>query len=179
MIIGITGAKNSGKSTFASYLMQSIPDAAAYSLADPMKAVCQMVFGFSSDQLYGPSSKRDAIDPKWGFAPRKALQTLGTEWGRALHEDIWIRHLCENTGKRTIIIPDIRFDNEAKYVLHNGGYVIYLTRNEYPWYRPRWTLHASERGVHPNLRSWTIDNRKLTLPQLRQHAEGFVDIFCR
>ncbi len=172
MILGICGAKGSGKSTLARYLMECIPNSYVVSLADPMKEICKQVFGFTDTQLWGPSSRRDEVDPEWGFAPRVALQKLGTEWGRALHEDVWLRYI-DRTALGTLIIPDIRFDNEAKYIISRGGQVVHLTRNAYPWYRPDWTLHPSERGVAAGLRTWTIDNKDFSLKQLRNHAEGF------
>ncbi len=176
-ILGISGAKGAGKSTVAGMIAGLVPGARVVSLADPLKEICGQVFGFTQTQLYGPSKFRDEVDPEWGFAPRAALQPLGTEWGRGLHEDVWIRYLVRNApAEGLLIIPDIRYENEARYVREKGGHILKLRRNEYPWWRPKWTLHASERGIS-NRGVYVIDNRDMSLPQLRNTAKKYCELF--
>ena len=56
---------------------------------------------------------------------RRAMQTLGTEWGRNLiGQDIWVNALerrIKSTGASVILIPDVRFDSEAEMIFKNGG----------------------------------------------------------
>ncbi len=87
--MGLAGYAGSGKSTVARMLV-NLHSFEEISFAEPMKAFCREVLGFSRDQLWGPSSLRDAIDPRYGKSPREALQQLGTEWGRAYHENVWV-----------------------------------------------------------------------------------------
>lgn len=62
---------------------------------------------------------------------RELLQIEGTELGRdKFGEDIWLEKITENINSiesdkpLTIIITDVRFDNEAQYIMSNGGHVI-------------------------------------------------------
>lgn len=119
-VIGITGAKGSGKSTFAQALDSTRPGRChvkVMSLADPLKAFVMDIFDFSEKQVYGASEFRESGDGP--VTPRKALQTLGTDWGRNLHEDIWIDKLIRDIGDlpehiSCVIVPDVRFVNEAR-----------------------------------------------------------------
>lgn len=90
MLIGITGRASSGKSTVANLLVRN-HGFAEVGLADPLKRICREVFLFTDIQLWGPSSERDKPDTRYdGLTPRRALQTLGSEWGRALYENVWV-----------------------------------------------------------------------------------------
>ena len=89
------------------------------------------------------------------LTPRKALQMLGTEWGRSLYPDTWVDYTLriadriikegdlydaktgpiarwwdgpESSTTRGIIIPDARFLNEIKKIKAYGGVVIKLQR---------------------------------------------------
>lgn len=68
------------------------------------------------------------------LTPRKALQTLGTDWGRALYEDVWVDYglrraktLAEVSTNLFVVITDLRFLNEARKV-HEVGQVWRITR---------------------------------------------------
>lgn len=112
MIIGICGQAGSGKDTAADFLVKD-HGFAKLSFADPMKRFCQEIFDFTDEQLWGPSSARNAPDlrypRKFGdgeisadermvpvateyLTPRYALQKLGTEWGRDCYEPIWVEY---------------------------------------------------------------------------------------
>lgn len=61
-IILLCGAAGSGKDTVGAYLASNF-GAALVSQADPMKRFAKEVFGFSEDQLWGPSEFRNAPEP--------------------------------------------------------------------------------------------------------------------
>lgn len=101
-IVGLAGLAGAGKDTAADILVNRF-GFVKVALADPMKRICQEVFNFSSEQLWGPSEKRNEQDKRYPHAfagsrseprewltPRHALQRLGTEWGRHCYEDVWI-----------------------------------------------------------------------------------------
>ena len=70
------------------------------------------------------------------ITPRYALQTLGTEWGRDLSEDIWILFALDKRapqkleeGAAYVIITDCRFPaNECRRIRDALGYVVGLDR---------------------------------------------------
>ena len=75
MIIGITGArqapdgkyfgmKATGKDTVASILIKD-HGFISMALADPIKRICQQVYDFSDEQLWGPSEKREEPDKRY------------------------------------------------------------------------------------------------------------------
>ena len=61
------------------------------------------------------------------------MQSLGTEWGReTVNENIWVfamQKQIERMSEEIIIIDDLRFPNEANWVLVNRGRIIELKRD--------------------------------------------------
>lgn len=121
-VIGLCGPARSGKDTAADYLLKHLPHGwTKASFADPIKQMARGL-GLTHDQLFGDLKDVDA--PALGCTPRKILQTLGTEWGRELiHPDIWVRAMvlklqCLSDGG--FVMPDVRFENEAKFVREHG-----------------------------------------------------------
>lgn len=89
-IIGITGLAGSGKDTAADVLVKRFRFT-RISLADDIKRICMGVFSWGEDRLWGPSERRNEPDPNYGgLTARHALQQLGTEWGRACYQDLWV-----------------------------------------------------------------------------------------
>lgn len=64
MIIGISGLAGSGKDTAADFLVKN-HGFVRIGLADPLKRICKEVFDFTDEQLWGPSSERDAPDSRY------------------------------------------------------------------------------------------------------------------
>lgn len=137
-VIVVAGRAGSGKSTVAAHLSRTRGYAIA-SLADPLKRFCADVFGWSAERLWGPSEARNDVDPAWGFSAREALQKLGTEWGRAMHPEIWIRYACRpaptidlggvhggHTAGRRRVFQDARFENEITTFRAQGALTILL-----------------------------------------------------
>jgi len=62
-IIILAGNAGSGKDTVGAYLAEKY-GAVTVAQADPLKRFAAEVFGFSEEQLWGPSSSRNAPDPK-------------------------------------------------------------------------------------------------------------------
>jgi hypothetical protein len=63
-IILIVGQAGSGKDTVADLLRRN-HGAEVLALADPMKRLARLVFGFDDVQLWGPSGARNAADPRF------------------------------------------------------------------------------------------------------------------
>ena len=83
-ILILGGTAGSGKDTVADFLVKN-HRAVKVALADPMKRLARQVFVFSDDQLWGPSSSRNAADQRFatGQAYNEAaanLRRCGAAW---------------------------------------------------------------------------------------------------
>lgn len=175
MIIGLTGLAGSGKDTVADVL-QAHHRFAKVLLADPVKRICQDVFGWSYERLWGPSQNRNEPDPDWdGLTARHALQTLGTEWGRAMHPDVWARRaireaktILANGQVIGVVIPDVRFHNEEAALHAAGGKLVRI-------FRPSAGLpgvagqHPSEVDI-PQLKADFVFDNSRSLEDLKNYA---------
>lgn len=141
MIIGFAGPARAGKDTSADFIISENPEWVKMSLADPMKEMLKVGLGLSDDQLWG--DKKDIIDPRYGTTPRFLMQTLATEWGRnTISYDIWVKAMEAKIGDKNVIIPDIRFENEASLVRKYGVLIHIKGRGGID------TDHISEKSLH-------------------------------
>ena len=139
-VIGFAGKKESGKTTSARFLKNSIEGAegskpAVVAFADPLKQIVGFLFDLSEWQLHTTEGK-ETIDNRYGQTPRQILQTVGTDLFRKAYPDIWIMHMkrrlkdLESAGVKYVIIDDIRFENERKVVDIFNGTTVELIRGE-------------------------------------------------
>jgi hypothetical protein len=155
-IIGLAGPAGCGKNLVASM----VPDAVVVHIADPIYAALSAILGIQDTVLRQRATKERPID--WlGKSPRQLLQTLGTDWGRTLvAEDIWLRIARRRieelaaSGVSTVVIADVRFDNEARMVQEMGGEVWGVDRGPPAGVSP----HVSESGLSPGMVDRVIDN---------------------
>lgn len=142
-IIGIHSKARSGKDTIANFIL-ALRGGYIYSFADPIRAMIAAI-GIDMRDPYWQEHKEDLI-PALGVSPRRLMQTLGTEWGRNLiNPNIWIIMATQNLLRfgNGMIIPDVRFENEADWVRSNGGVLIHVERPN----APKIEAHDSEKGV--------------------------------
>ena len=144
-IIGLSGRAGSGKTTVAGM----IPAAVVIQLADPLYAALSTMLGVPESMLRSPAYKERPF-LGLGKSPRQMMQTLGTEWGRELIDrHIWIRLLEKRIetlraqGVRTIVVADVRFENEADAIRRMDGQVWRVRRDE----PATASAHSSECGV--------------------------------
>ena len=77
MLIALTAPKQSGKDTFADYLVEKY-GYTKIAFAKPLKDLLKLLFLFTDEQLYG--HLKEVSDERWfGCTPRKAMQYVGTE----------------------------------------------------------------------------------------------------
>jgi hypothetical protein len=208
-VIGVCGRKSSGKDEVGRVLVEQY-GFVRVALADPIKQLAHLIFGFDTDTLFGPSAAREqrvshavarawwssalagvdkhdvqrtiarlfpdpklasealrdlvwrTLEPYGGLiTARVVLQQMGTEWGRALYENVWVDEVLRvvaalDTGHDYhpmhgvkpraqpsvnrlepaipgVVITDVRFENEVRAVQHYaaGGRV--------------WTINAERR----------------------------------
>lgn len=88
-IVILYGAANTGKDTVADMLVKG-RNGVIVAQADPMKEYVQRVFGFTDEQLWGPSAARNAVDPRLDqqfiekVAKSERWIEQGEEWWLAL-----------------------------------------------------------------------------------------------
>jgi hypothetical protein len=176
-IIGLTGRAGAGKDTVAHYLVERY-GFAQLSFAEPLREMlCALLEHAGIDHAYvtEPALKAQLI-PGLGVSARTLMQTLGTEWGRQLiASDLWVRLLELNAGMPhgpvhdRLVISDVRFLNEAAWVVQHGGVVCGINRE---MEMPTGPLHESEANLAA-ICGATLDNSG-TLGQLH----GRIDSLC-
>ena len=163
-LVGVTGIARAGKDTLADCLASTKYDIKA-SLAAPLKLGVATMLDIPLVWTNSDDINEQQL-PGFNFTLRRAMQTLGTEWGRALDRNLWVdiankKYRQHVELMRTLkvvdslfVVPDVRFDNEADWILANGGEVIRVVRDvENPV-----ESHASEAGVSDNLVTQIIHN---------------------
>lgn len=119
-IIGLSGAKGSGKTTIAKILEKEY-GYKRISLAAPIRDMARALLrslDFKNERieelLNDPVFKETPIPELNGVTSRVILQTLGTEWGRSLSPNIWADIAFKKAqAYDVVVIDDIRFQNEA------------------------------------------------------------------
>lgn len=180
-LIGICGHAGVGKDTVSDYLTENYENTYRRAFADPLKYAAATLFGMPLGSFYGQEFK-ELPSEFWKTTPRKIAQYFGTEMVRktvdglipGIGEDFWIHRfagvingqlLSEDVNEGsystgdTIVIPDVRFQNEYEFLCENNALIIHLTR---PWHCGNIGIHchASEAGInftHPD-KTWHISN---------------------
>lgn len=91
-IVLICGEAGKGKDTVAGIIQKLSPSTQALAQADPMKRFCAQIFGFTEDQLWGPSESRNAVDQRFAdiipwIKADEAIAMYGKAWCRSLLDD--------------------------------------------------------------------------------------------
>ncbi len=63
------------------------------------------------------------------FTPRAALQQLGTDFGRAIWDQVWVQaamRSIDESGAKRVVFSDARFPNEAQPIIARGGDVWWI-----------------------------------------------------
>ncbi len=153
MLIGISGKAQSGKDTLGKFLCDRYR-CLHYYFAKPLKEGAKIMFNLSDEQI---KNKEQTIEP-WGISPRTIYQRLGTEVGRGIDVNIWVKNaemFVKSVPGFTVVITDVRFDNEAFWIHNRGGVVINIVRDKDDIKENR---HSSEGGLSPDNIDLTIYN---------------------
>lgn len=141
--VAIFGKMKSGKTTFANILCDHIKqrvrnaNVEIMKFADPLYNILQYALVQTGQLNF---SDRDFNDRE-SWKDRKFLQYIGTEWGRSIDTDIWVKvmgmRIDENDSKQhydkkktCIIIDDLRFENEMQLLRDRGFLIVRMTRYE-------------------------------------------------
>jgi hypothetical protein len=173
ILIGIAGAKQSGKSTVAEIINELTQEVFITAFAEPLKVevfdviqgalpaprwITEMIPESFRGSLAGSGSfvywrKIDWINQR-KVELRKLLQVYGTEYRRGQDECYWIKKMAQLLEsfqadsdrlqmQSITAITDVRFDNEANLIRDQGGHLIRVNRGQ-----PSDDTHASERRLH-------------------------------
>lgn len=140
-VIGVIGAKRSGKNTFADMLAKAIssqkPGAkiSVLSWADPLREMAATLNPLLETGL----RYKDHLD-EVGYEEakdhpefRRTLQVLGTDVIRNhVSDSYWVDTLMNKIAESSldyVIVPDTRFDNEARAILDRGGFIFRVDRD--------------------------------------------------
>lgn len=191
-LIGLCGAARSGKDTVAKYMVQEC-GFLARAFADPMYDMLQAGFGIhveGHDEMprewraklpymlnVSDGNKNDEIRP-FGCSVRRFMQTLGTEWGReCIDEHIWVQLAdvwYSQHHHSNVVFTDVRFPNEAEFIINNGGHLLEIYRNQEDFAAFR--THISENNPLQDYVDHTIDNNG-PLPFLYESVDRALSLY--
>lgn len=112
LYIGISGKARHGKNSVAQAIHELMPsDSTIIGFADALKAYCRVAYGMAT---------KDA----------PLLQSVGVGL-RQSDDNVWIRVLrdtAEESGYPIVLVPDVRFKNEAQFIRDAGGLLVRVIR---------------------------------------------------
>jgi hypothetical protein len=129
-LVGISGKAGSGKSTAAQVLIDA--GWTRVKMAGPFKDMLRAI-GLTDAHIEG-DLKEVPCDLLQGQTPRHAMITLGTEWGRdIIGANLWIDLAARRIKGAldagcSVVVDDIRFDNEADVIRDLGGCTVRIER---------------------------------------------------
>lgn len=146
------------------------------------KESAQLLSRDTVDEFVSKYGRTPPQRPREAWSPRQLAQWLGTEAGRMTHgEDCWvnvferwyravanmrIQDQCAAAQKTEaargikmppdfkVVIPDVRFENEAARIRQLGGIILHLTRPGHG----KINDHVSENGIIPQPTDYRLDN---------------------
>ena len=142
--IAFAGPRGTGKTTLAEYLVGR-HGFTRRSLAAPIKRIITECPNDSyerhrylmawAEELYPEASltikskfaSRAAVLFRDERDPGRRAQLLGTDVGRALDQEVWIRYLLTHLPDGPVVVDDVRFRNECEALRQAGFVLIRLT----------------------------------------------------
>ncbi|MEJ6002713.1 deoxynucleotide monophosphate kinase family protein [Paucibacter soli] len=193
-LVGMHGGVNGigvGKDTVANAIK---PDGfIPMSFADTLKASLSMTYGLPMRFVTDRHLKEVPL-PGTKFTPRRLMQLWGTEIGRSIQHDLWLkRHQLRvasamhdlpriaqehperisSTNGIRVSVPDVRFADEAAYVRDLGGFIAWISRPSLATVAAKLSNgHVSEAGIptHPTDMS-LVNEGAMEAFQARARAE--------
>lgn len=171
MLIGLAGPAGSGKDTVGAWFVKNY-GFKRYAMASALKTgMAAMGFPEPADR----AMKEQAV-PGFNFSWREAAQRLGTEWGRGLDPEIWIKIAQRDIVaiNDSVVITDIRFENEATMLRASGGTLLHILGRKADLGVNQNHVSENPVAICPNT-DVILDNRG-SLEDLYEQLEGFMNV---
>lgn len=146
VIIGFSGKIGSGKDTAALIALHAYPGLKfkQISFAHALKQAYAVMTGMVWQDT---RAFKDSICPVFKMKRREVLQRMGTNALRNnFDKDVWINIVKHKYGEGNLLISDVRFENEAKWIRDSGGTIIQIERSD-DEDKSTFAYHESEAGV--------------------------------
>lgn len=168
-LIGLTGLAGSGKDTVRG-ILERHHGYRGMAFADPLRGMLASLLksaGHSPTWMIDREMKEREI-PILGVSYRHLAQTLGTEWGRMVDPDLWVKIAASNiAGAESYehhVISDVRFPNEVEWIKKQGGMIVRIVRPDVEPVRSHVSEAISDLPYdYTILNASTIDNLKMAI----------------
>lgn len=153
-VVGLHGAKGSGKDTLAKIVAPAFKGV-IWKFADPLYAMANTIDPQIKPSMSHELKESPLLNMEELGTRRNFLQKLGTELARdMIHPDLWVIKLANRyeglrkANDKIVFITDVRMPNEAEWVRRNG----ILIRLE-----PDWETYAADHVTDKKLPSHYLD----------------------
>jgi hypothetical protein len=127
MIIGISGYARSGKDTFGLSLQRILK---SFKIESNINAFAN-ILKLDIDEFLLQKFKISAFTKN--DAEKALIRPMLVAYGESKRNqdpDYWIKQIEKNIKNNLTIITDVRYENEAKWLLDKGGFLIHVTRQK-------------------------------------------------
>ena len=181
MIIGLIGVAGSGKTTAANIIAEHFNPCLTVSFAGKLKRTCSKVFNVPLNDFEDRKAKEDLHEDRYILlsdivnifsefgvdahdtkllqmagtrynSNRELLQIVGTDILRAHDPDIHTKTIYP-IDSMVLLVPDVRFANEAKYLDDHRAYLVYI-QNSSAESKVTDSSHKSEREILEDTRKY-------------------------
>ena len=160
-IVALVGLAGAGKTTLAKLLEQRL-DYVRVPLAAPIRMMLRALLTYEGlDQatitkMLDGDQKETPTKYLCDSTPRRAMQTLGTEWRNTIDRHLWTKAWRRRISTlRRVVVDDVRFNHEAQMIWDLGGLIVRIAR---PSLAASADSHLSETEVLLIAENFTITN---------------------
>lgn len=203
MIIGLIGVAGSGKTTAANIIAEHLNPCLMVSFAGKLKRTCSKVFNVPLNDFEDRKAKEDLHEDRYILlsdivnvfsefgidahntkllqmagtkynSNRELLQIVGTDILRAHDPDIHTKTIYP-IDNMVLLVPDVRFANEAKYLDDHKAYLVYI-QNSNAESRVTKESHESEKEILEKTRKYAthvISNDGKDMNKFREKIAEF------
>jgi thymidylate kinase len=122
VLIGLSGKKGSGKDTAALIIQELYPELTIIPFAGKLKKIVSILTDTSIEDNY---NNKDLIPNGFKSSIGVYQQLVGNTLRNVIDPEIWLN----NFPTMDVIIPDVRYKNEAEFIKKNNGLLIRIERN--------------------------------------------------